>query len=71
VIPQIMNKQKTALMLVAAFVLTAGVVVTALSIVAPSTQAACSGERDTKSCPNKRLCVIRLEEGKKVTECTG
>jgi hypothetical protein len=68
-----MNNQKAVLMLIAAFVLTAGVVVTALSIVAPSAQAlnGCTGEKDTKSCPPLRRCVIRNEEGKAVTECTG
>jgi hypothetical protein len=72
VIPQIMNNQKTVLMLVATIVLTTGILVTALTVVTPLAKAAaCAGERDTKACPNKRLCIIRLEEGKKVTECTG
>jgi hypothetical protein len=68
--------QKTALMLVAAFVLTAGVVVTALSIVAPAAQAAaCPGEKDTKSCLFVSRCTTRNEgeEGntKLVRECQG
>jgi hypothetical protein len=68
-----MNNQKTVLTLVAAVVITAGVVVTALSIVASTAQAksVCTGEKDTSSCPTPRKCVIRLEEGKQVTECNG
>jgi uncharacterized protein YycO len=58
-----MNNQKTVLTLVAAFVLTAGVVVTALSIGATAAQAksVCTGEKDTRSCPTVRKCVIRNE----------
>jgi hypothetical protein len=66
-------KQKTVLTLVAAFVLTAGVVVTALSIGATAAQAksVCTGEKDTRSCPTVFKCVIRNEEGKQVRECQG
>jgi uncharacterized protein YycO len=68
-----MNTPKTVLMLVAAIIITAGTLVTALNIAAQTTQAklVCAGEKDTRSCPTLRKCVIRLEEGKKVTECTG
>jgi len=54
-------------MLVAAFVLTAGVAVTALSIAAPAAQAvACAGEKDTRSYPSPRLCRLHIEEGRTV-----
>jgi hypothetical protein len=72
-----MNNQKAILTLVAAIVITAGVVVTALSIAAPAAQAklVSTGEKDTRSCLSIRRCVVRNEgeEGKikAVTECQG
>ena len=59
-------------MLVAAFVLTAGVAVTALNIAAPAAQAvACAGEKDTRSCPSPRLCRLHIEGGRTISECQG
>jgi hypothetical protein len=58
---------KNGLTLVAAIVITAGVVVTALSIAAPAAQAklVSTGEKD-RSCLSIRRCVVRDEgeEGK-------
>jgi Na+(H+)/acetate symporter ActP len=66
--------QKAIIVALFVGIVAAGTLATALSVAAPVAKAtACAGERDTKACPSepKRLCVIRLEEGKKVTECTG
>jgi hypothetical protein len=64
-----MNNEKTVLTLVAAIVLTAGIVVTAMSIAAPAQAHKCTGEKDTRSCPNFKECTVRTEEGKLVEEC--
>jgi hypothetical protein len=64
--------QKAIIVALFVGIVAAGTLVTALSVAAPVAKAtACAGERDTKACPTPRRCVIRLEEGKRVTECNG